>query len=43
VPDLKAEGLRIIRENIRRYKAGEPMLNMLTPRDVYTKGARKRG
>jgi phosphoglycerate dehydrogenase-like enzyme len=43
VPDLKAEGLRIIRENIRRYKAGEPMLNMLTPRDVYTQGARKRG
>ncbi len=38
VPDLWAQGLNIICENIRRYRAGEPMLNMLVPRDVYTKG-----
>lgn len=38
VLDLWAQGLAIICENIRRYRAGEAMLNRLVPRDVYTKG-----
>jgi phosphoglycerate dehydrogenase-like enzyme len=41
VPDLWAQGLNIICENIRRYRAGEPMLNQLVPRDVYTKGSNR--
>jgi phosphoglycerate dehydrogenase-like enzyme len=40
VPDLWAQGLAVICENIRRYRAGEPMLNRLVPRDVYTRGRR---
>ena len=37
VPDLEANSLNIICENIRRYQTGEDMLNMLVPRDVYSK------
>jgi len=37
VPDRTGRSLDIIRENIRRYRAGEPMLNQLTIDDVYTK------
>jgi phosphoglycerate dehydrogenase-like enzyme len=36
VPDRTARSLDIICENIRRFKAGAPMLNALTPEDVYT-------
>ena len=37
VPDLAASSQRIIFENIRRYRDGEPMLNAVDFRDVYTK------
>jgi phosphoglycerate dehydrogenase-like enzyme len=37
MPDLVARSLDIICENIRRYRAAEPMLNRLVPRDVYTR------
>lgn len=33
--DRSARSLAIILENIRRYRAGEPMLNAITPADVY--------
>lgn len=36
VPDRTARSLDIICENIRRYQAGESLLNRLTPEDVYT-------
>jgi phosphoglycerate dehydrogenase-like enzyme len=36
MPDLAARSLDIIEENVRRYRAGEPMLNQLMPTDVYT-------
>ena len=36
VPDRTARSLEIICENIRRYQAGEPLLNRLTSEDVYT-------
>lgn len=38
VPDRTGRSLDIIRENIRRFRAGEPMLNVLTPEDRYTRG-----
>jgi phosphoglycerate dehydrogenase-like enzyme len=41
VPDLQAQGLAIICENVRRYREGEPMLNQLVPRDVYTRGSNR--
>ena len=37
MPDMRANCLRIICDNIRRYRAGEPLVNQLEPRDVYTK------
>jgi phosphoglycerate dehydrogenase-like enzyme len=37
VPDRTARSLEIILENIRRFKAGEPMLNRLTKEDVYAR------
>ncbi len=37
VPDRLQNSLDIICENIRRYRADEPLLNQLTPRDVYTR------
>lgn len=36
VPDRTARSLEIICENIRRFRCGEPMLNQLTPEDIYT-------
>ena len=38
VPDRTGRSLEMIAENIRRYRAGERMLNLLTPDDVYTHG-----
>ncbi|HET7767253.1 MAG TPA: D-2-hydroxyacid dehydrogenase [Chloroflexota bacterium] len=37
VPDRTGRSLEIIEANARRYRAGEPLLNQLTPADVYTK------
>lgn len=42
VPDRTARSLEIICENIRRFKAGEPMLNVLTEEDRYTVGSEPR-
>ena len=36
VPDRTARSLEIICENVRRFKAGEPLLNVLTREDLYT-------
>jgi phosphoglycerate dehydrogenase-like enzyme len=36
VPDRTARSLEIICENVRRFRAGEAMLNRLTPEDMYT-------
>jgi phosphoglycerate dehydrogenase-like enzyme len=36
VPDRTGRCLDIIRENVRRYRAGEEMLNRVTQADVYT-------
>jgi phosphoglycerate dehydrogenase-like enzyme len=36
VPDRTGRSLEIICENARRYRAGERMLNLLEPRDVWT-------
>lgn len=38
MPDRTGRSLDILAENVRRYRSGEPMLNQLTPDDVYTKG-----
>ena len=37
VPDRTGRSLDIIEENVRRYRAGQPLLNQLSPEDVYTK------
>lgn len=37
VPDRTGRSVHIICENVRRYRAGEPLLNLLTPEDVYTR------
>ena len=36
VPDRTGRSLEIIAENARRYRAGEPLLNQLQPRDAWT-------
>ncbi|WP_248930670.1 D-2-hydroxyacid dehydrogenase [Paenibacillus hamazuiensis] len=36
VPDRTGRSIDIIAENVRRYRAGEPLLNELRPDDVYT-------
>lgn len=36
VPDRTARSLDIICENVRRFRAGEPLLNRLTAEDIYT-------
>lgn len=36
LPDRTQRSIDMIVENVRRYRAGEPMLNALTERDVYT-------
>ena len=38
VPDRTGRSLDVIEENVRRYRAGQPLLNELTPEDVYTRG-----
>jgi phosphoglycerate dehydrogenase-like enzyme len=38
VPDITANCLEIITDNISRYRAGKPMRNLVDARDVYTKG-----
>jgi phosphoglycerate dehydrogenase-like enzyme len=38
VPDRTGRSLDVIQENVRRYRAGETMLNLLLPEDVYTRG-----
>lgn len=37
VPDLKAESLKIIIQNIENYKNNKPMINRLIERDVFSK------
>jgi phosphoglycerate dehydrogenase-like enzyme len=37
VPDLALSGLNIICDNIKAYRAGTAMRNLLDARDVYTK------
>ena len=37
VPDRVGNSLGIVLENARRYWAGEPLVNLLTPEDVYTR------
>lgn len=37
VPDRTARSLDIICENIRRFRAGKPLQNLLTPEDLYTR------
>jgi phosphoglycerate dehydrogenase-like enzyme len=39
VPDKTERSLRVVVENARRFRAGEPLLNLLGPEDVWT-GAR---
>jgi phosphoglycerate dehydrogenase-like enzyme len=36
VPDRTGRSLEIILENIKRYRSEQPLLNQLTPEDVYT-------
>lgn len=38
VPDRTGRSLDIIEENVRRYRAGQPLVNQLAPEDVYTRG-----
>ena len=38
LPDRTGRSLDIICENLRRFRAGEPLLNRLMPDDVYSKG-----
>lgn len=40
VMDLALNGLNIICENIKRYREGTPLLNCVSSRDVYTRGAK---
>lgn len=36
MPDKTQRSINTIAENIRRYRAGEPLLNAITPRDAFT-------
>jgi len=38
VPDRTGRSLEMIVENVRRYRTGERLLNLLTPADVYSRG-----
>ncbi|MFC4376272.1 D-2-hydroxyacid dehydrogenase [Nocardia halotolerans] len=40
LPDRTQRTIDIVVENVRRYRAGEPMLNELTERDIYTRNQR---
>jgi len=42
VPDRNGRSLEMILENARRYRAGEPMVNLLTPADIWTRGVETR-
>lgn len=37
MPDLAGRSIDIIAENVARYRTGRPMLNQLTPADIYTR------
>jgi phosphoglycerate dehydrogenase-like enzyme len=37
LPDRTQRSIEMIAENARRYRRGEPLLNELTPRDIFTK------
>ena len=38
VPNRAGRSIEIIRENARRFVAGEPMLNLLKPTDTFQSG-----
>ena len=38
MPDKTQRSIDTIVENLRRYRVGEPMLNAITERDIYTRG-----
>jgi phosphoglycerate dehydrogenase-like enzyme len=38
VPDKTQRSRKVVVENIKRYRAGQPMLNAIKQRDAYTKG-----
>lgn len=40
LPDRTQRSIDIIVENARRYRAGEPLMNALTERDIYTQNRR---
>ena len=42
VPDRQAATIEIIRENARRFEAGEPLLNLIKPSDAVS-GAKAEG
>jgi phosphoglycerate dehydrogenase-like enzyme len=42
MPDRTGRSIQIICENVKRYRAGQTMLNLLEERDVYTKGEEAR-
>jgi len=37
VPDRTGNSLGIVLENARRYRVGEPLINLLTPEDIFTR------
>ncbi len=43
IPDRTAASIEIIRENARRFEAGEPMMNLLTEDSIMTMGESKGG
>lgn len=43
VPHRTGRSIEIIRENARRFEAGEPLMNLLRPEDAVTTGAPKSG
>ena len=43
VPDREAATIAIIRENARRFEAGEPLMNLMTPDDAVNGEAAKGG
>ena len=40
LPDKIDRSLDVITENLRRYRAGEPMLNRMTEEDLWTRAGR---
>ena len=41
LPDKTQRSIDTIVANIERYRSGEPLLNALSPRDLYTRGSRR--